>query len=111
MDFEPDHYLDNVKPSSLRDGCYDETISNSSEGELRFGLPLVAAWRSFPESLEPHSGDPSKSFAAFYRKLAKRSSSCFLATSGFDVNYEPEAHYQPVSCVSFCLRLYLYIAQ
>mmetsp|Transcript_15798 Transcript_15798/g.31580 ORF Transcript_15798/g.31580 Transcript_15798/m.31580 type:complete len:309 (-) Transcript_15798:1766-2692(-) len=87
LEFEADPDLNNVNPSSLRDGIYQVDVNGSAEHPLRFGLPVVAGWRSFPSSLEPS-----------YNELATDALECFTATTGFRVSgevSEPEAHIYP----------------
>ncbi len=85
--FEADPCLNNVDPSSLRDGIYQVNSNGNSGHQLRFGLPVVAGWRSFPLSLQPS-----------YKELATDALGCFTATTGFGVSgevSEPEAHIYP----------------
>ena len=82
--FEIDPYLEGIAPEALRDGFYE-----SRKHDGRFGLPLVAAWRSFPKSME-----------SAYGELVERVSSCFVATSGYEMNSnntvrDPDAHIYP----------------
>lgn len=82
--FVEDPYLTGVYPKDLGEGYYERGKLNGT-----FGLPLVAAWRSFPTSLE-----------SAYQGLVGKVSSCFVSTSGFDADSngctdEPEAHIYP----------------
>ncbi|KAL9183516.1 hypothetical protein ACHAXT_004372 [Thalassiosira profunda] len=88
--FAGDPYLAGVDPTALRGGCYERrqrVIEGTSE-QPPFGLPLVAAWRSLPPSLE-----------SAYAALAKRVASCLQSTTGQadggSCNSEPEAHIYP----------------
>mmetsp|Transcript_32824 Transcript_32824/g.55826 ORF Transcript_32824/g.55826 Transcript_32824/m.55826 type:complete len:271 (-) Transcript_32824:277-1089(-) len=83
--FAEDPHLSGADPKDLRDGCYETGELTS----LNFGLFLVAAWRSFPTSLEPS-----------YRVLAGKVASFFASTTGYETgrqesSNEPEAHIYP----------------
>lgn len=84
VDFAGDPYIVGITPTALRAGCYEKGKVNGT-----FGLPLVAAWRSFPTSLQ--SG---------YQVLVDKVSPCFVSTTGYETrkhecNGGPEAHIYP----------------
>ena len=82
--FEADPYLAGIDPDYLQEGFYEE----QSTSRATFGLPLVAAWRSFPPSME-----------SAYRSMAERAAMCFPTTSGYakgnGCKDEPDAHIYP----------------
>lgn len=82
--FSCDPYLRGIDPRALRDGVYEE-----GDVSRAFGLPLVAAWRSFPPSME-----------SAYQKIVNRVAPCFDSTTGHETggrckDAEPEAHIYP----------------